>query len=218
MLGPIEGNPEYLLIVNANNLLVEIDNEIDIIHDFVRLIYRKRFPELEQLVKLPLDYLKIVQELENDIDQAKINGNLQKVLPKPTLMIVSVSAATTQGKTLTNEGLSRMIEACQIAMELNENKQIILSYVDSQMTFIASNLSIIVDLRVKVARLVACKVTLAARIDSFHESPKGEQGRFLLNEIERALKRLQEPPPVKTIKPLPIPIDHGKKETWWKTT
>jgi U4/U6 small nuclear ribonucleoprotein PRP31 len=59
--GPVEHDPEYLLIVDANNLLVEIDNEIDIIHNFVRTIYRKRFPELEQLVQLPMDYLKTVK-------------------------------------------------------------------------------------------------------------------------------------------------------------
>ena len=40
---------------------MEIDNEIDIIHNFVRTIYHKRFPELEQLVQLPMDYLKTVQ-------------------------------------------------------------------------------------------------------------------------------------------------------------
>ena len=57
----IEQDPEYLLIVDANNLLVEIDNEIDIIYSFVRKIYHKRFPELEQLVQLLVDYLKIVQ-------------------------------------------------------------------------------------------------------------------------------------------------------------
>ncbi|CAF3593161.1 unnamed protein product [Rotaria sp. Silwood1] len=68
------------------------------------------------------------------------------------------------------------------------------------------------DLRVRVARLVACKITLAARIDSFHESPNGEQGKFLLSEIERRLEKLQEPPPVKAVKPLPPPIDPGRKK------
>lgn len=58
--GPVEHDPEYLLIVDANNLLVQIDNEIDIIYNFVRTIYHKRFPELEQLVQLPMDYLKTV--------------------------------------------------------------------------------------------------------------------------------------------------------------
>ena len=55
--GPVEHDPEYLLIVDANNLLVEID----IIQNFVKNIYHKRFPELEQLVQLPMDYLKTVK-------------------------------------------------------------------------------------------------------------------------------------------------------------
>ncbi|CAF0788507.1 unnamed protein product [Rotaria sordida] len=272
--GPVEHDPEYLLIVDANNLLVEIDNEIDIIHNFVRTIYYKRFPELEQLVQLPMDYLTTVQELANNVDRAKMNEKLPKFLTPATIMIVSVSASTTQGKNLTNEELERVMEACQMAMKLSENKQTILSYVESRMTFIAPNLSIIVgastaaklmglaggltnltkmpscnilllgahkkllggfsstaamphagaifysklvqdcppDLRVRVARLVACKVTLAARVDSFHESPNGEQGKYLLIEIERRLEKLQEPPPVKAVKPLPPPLDSGRKK------
>ncbi|KAL3225168.1 hypothetical protein MRX96_049329 [Rhipicephalus microplus] len=45
--GPVEADPEYQLIVEANNLAVEIDNEINIIHKFTRDNYQKRFPELE---------------------------------------------------------------------------------------------------------------------------------------------------------------------------
>ncbi len=66
--GPVEHDPEYLLIVDANNLLVEIDNEIDIIHNFVKGIYRKRFPELEQLVQSQMDYLKTVQVKEFNLN------------------------------------------------------------------------------------------------------------------------------------------------------
>jgi U4/U6 small nuclear ribonucleoprotein PRP31 len=57
----IKHNPEYLLIIDVNNLLLEIDNEIGIIYNFVKMIYRKRFSELEQLVQLPMDYFKTVK-------------------------------------------------------------------------------------------------------------------------------------------------------------
>jgi U4/U6 small nuclear ribonucleoprotein PRP31 len=67
-------------------------------------------------------------------------------------------------------------------------------------------------LRVRVARAVSCKVTLAARVDSFHESSTGKTGKFLLSEIERRIEKLQEPPPVKAIKPLAPPIDPGRKK------
>ena len=57
LLGPVEADPEYLLIVDANNLAAEIDNESSTIHKFARDIYNKRFPELESLVVQPLEYL-----------------------------------------------------------------------------------------------------------------------------------------------------------------
>lgn len=53
---------------------------------------------------------------------------------------------------------------------------------------------------------------MAARVDSFHQSPDGEQGKRLLADIERRLEKLQEPPPVKAIKPLIPPIDPGRKK------
>ena len=68
------------------------------------------------------------------------------------------------------------------------------------------------DLRKKAARLVAAKVTLAARVDSFLESQDNATGESLKADIEAKLEKLQEPPPVKTVKPLPAPIDPTRKK------
>lgn len=68
------------------------------------------------------------------------------------------------------------------------------------------------DLRRKAARLVAAKCTLAARVDVNHESINGEIGLLFKEEIEKKLDKLQEPPPVKFIKPLPKPIEISKKK------
>jgi U4/U6 small nuclear ribonucleoprotein PRP31 len=67
------------------------------------------------------------------------------------------------------------------------------------------------DLRRKISRLVAAKCTLAARVDACHGSLDGEIGRNLLEEIEKKLDKMQEPPPVKSIKALPKPVDPPKK-------
>lgn len=53
---------------------------------------------------------------------------------------------------------------------------------------------------------------LAARVDACHESTDGHIGQTLRDEIEKKLDKLQEPPPVKFIKPLPKPIDPGRKK------
>ena len=47
-------------------------------------------------------------------------------------------------KRLNEEDMDRVNEACKIAVELEEMKQKILTYVQSRMTFIATNLTVIV--------------------------------------------------------------------------
>jgi U4/U6 small nuclear ribonucleoprotein PRP31 len=68
------------------------------------------------------------------------------------------------------------------------------------------------DLRRKAARLVANKAALAARVDASHEAVNGEIGTAFREDIEKKLDKLQEPPPVKFIKPLPKPLEGGKKK------
>jgi len=97
LVGPVESDPEYKLIVEANTLAVEIDNEISTIHKFTKDKYNKRFPELESLVPTPLEYLKTLKELGNDLDKAKNNEVLPTFLTQATIMVVSVTASTTQG-------------------------------------------------------------------------------------------------------------------------
>ncbi|XP_076458994.1 U4/U6 small nuclear ribonucleoprotein Prp31-like [Babylonia areolata] len=273
--GPVEADPEYKLIVDANNMTVEIDNEINVIHQFVKDIYNKRFPELESLVPIPMEYICTVKELGNNIlEKSKNNETLQDILTPATIMVVSVTASTTQGTGLSDEDLMTVCEGCDTAVGLNDSKKKIFDYVESRMTFIAPNLSILVgasiaaklmgvaggltnlskmpacnimllgaqkrtlsgfsttailphtgfiynsetvqklppDLRRKGARQISAKTALAARVDSFHESISGKVGDDLRAEVEGKFDKWQEPPPVKTVKPLPAPIDQPRKK------
>ncbi|CAI9718804.1 Hypothetical predicted protein [Octopus vulgaris] len=273
--GPVEADPEYKLIVEANNMTVEIDTEINVIHKFTRDHYAKRFPELESLIPTPMEYVKTVKELGNNIlEKSKSNEVLQEILTPATLMVVSVTSSTTQGTELTVEEMDRVIEACDMAIDLNDYKQRIFHYVESRMSFIAPNISTIVgasiaaklmgvaggltnlskmpacnllvlgaqkktlsgfstaaimphtgfiyqceictktplDLRKTAAKFVAAKSTLAARVDSFHESQDGHVGETLKAEIEHKLDKLMEPHKYKHVKPLPAPIDPPRKK------
>uniref|UniRef100_A0A1A9WE15 U4/U6 small nuclear ribonucleoprotein Prp31 n=1 Tax=Glossina brevipalpis TaxID=37001 RepID=A0A1A9WE15_9MUSC len=274
MLGSVESDPEYCLIVEANAIAVDIDNEISIIHKFTKEKYQKRFPELDSLIVGEMEYLLAVKELGNDLNQVKNNEKLQAILTQATIMIVSVTASTTQGNLLSPSEKAQIDEACEMAIELNNFKSRIYEYVESRMTFIAPNLSMIVgastaakllgiaggltklskmpacnvqvlgsqkktlagfcktqmlphtgyvyyaqivqdtppDLRRKATRLVAAKAVLAARVDACHESVHGEIGLKFKEDIEKKLDKLQEPPPVKFVKPLPKPIEGSKKK------
>ena len=142
--GPVEADPEYILIVEANNLAAEIDQEITNLHKLAKDKYSKRFPELETLVVNPFDYLLTAKELKNCLENVKSNTVLQTFLNQATIMVVSVTASTTQGTNLTETDLQTVVEAADTAGSLNSAKMEVLAYVESRMAFIAPNLSKIV--------------------------------------------------------------------------
>ena len=59
---------------------------------------------------------------------------------------------------------------------------------------------------------MSSKCALAARVDAFHESGDGGMGRNFREDVERKLDKLQEPPPVKAIKPLAAPLEAPRKK------
>ncbi|KAK7259362.1 hypothetical protein RIF29_24969 [Crotalaria pallida] len=100
----LEDVPEYQLIVECNALSVDIENEIVIIHNFIRDKYQLKFPELESLVNHPIDYARVVKKIGNEMDLTLVD--LEGLLPSAIIMVVSVTASTTTGKPLPEEVLN----------------------------------------------------------------------------------------------------------------
>ncbi|KAJ9526152.1 hypothetical protein QJQ45_009618, partial [Haematococcus lacustris] len=130
------------LLVQCNRLAVDIDNEIAAVHNFIRDKYRLKFPELESLVHHPIDYARVVQRIGNEMDLTLVN--LDDILPAATVMVVTVTGTTTSGKPLSAENLGKAEEGCAMALSLDEDKRLILQFVESRMASIAPNLSLIV--------------------------------------------------------------------------
>ena len=178
VMGPVEMDPEYLLIVEANNLTVEVDNELVIIHKYCRDHYSKRFPELESLVPGALDYLNTVHALGNELEANKIE-NLE-FLPAATRMVVSVTASTTQGELLDQSEIDLLNEACEMAADLTDAKIKIFQYVESRMSFIAPNLSTIIGASTAAKIMgIAGGLTVLSKMPSCNILLLGAQKRTL---------------------------------------
>lgn len=166
----LEDDPEYQLIVECNQLSVDIENEIVIIHNFIRDKYRLKFPELESLVHHPIDYARVVKKIGNEMDLTLVD--LEGLLPSAIIMVVSVTASTTSGKPLPEEVLQKTSDACDRALVLDSAKKKVLDFVESRMGYIAPNLSAIVGSAVAaklmgtagglsaLAKMPACNVQL----------------------------------------------------------
>ncbi|TGZ85010.1 Nop domain-containing protein [Ascodesmis nigricans] len=145
-LGNVEDDPEYKLLVESNAHAVSIDNEIILVHKFIRDHYAVRFPELESLVQTPLDYAKCVSIIGNDLDlkASEKESKLRQVLDGPTLMVVIVEAKTTAGRSLTERELASCIKGAEMVQALDAAKRTITNYVESRMSVFAPNTAAIV--------------------------------------------------------------------------
>ncbi|KAK1260334.1 putative nucleolar protein 5-1 [Acorus gramineus] len=166
----LEDDPEYQLIVDCNALSVDIENEIIIIHNFIRDSYHSKFPELGTIIHHPVDYVPVVKKIGNEMDLTLVD--LVGLLPSDTIMVVSVTASTTSGKPLSEENLKKTTDACDRALALDLSKKKVLDFVESRMGYIAPNLSAIVGSAVAaklmgtagglsvLAKMPACTVQL----------------------------------------------------------
>lgn len=153
-VGSVEENPEYHLLTQANTLSTSIDNEIILVHKFIRDHYSTRFPELETLVTNPLDYAKTVAIIGNgpmesikEISQRAdnlVSASLRSILDGPTLMVVTVEATTTRGRELLASELKTIYHACEMTLSLDRAKHVLTTYVQSRMNLFAPNLTALI--------------------------------------------------------------------------
>ncbi|KAL8902981.1 MAG: hypothetical protein Q9171_007547 [Xanthocarpia ochracea] len=153
-VGSVEDNPEYHLLTQANTLSTSIDNEIILVHKFIRDHYSARFPELETLVTNPLDYAKAVAIIGNGpMDSIKeitqkadnlVGAPLRSILDGPTLMVVTVEATTTRGQNLPATELKTIHRACEMTLALDRAKHTLTTYVQSRMNLFAPNLTALI--------------------------------------------------------------------------
>lgn len=172
-------DPEYNLIVEANELASKINFEIINIHKFIREIYSKKFPELEHQVMHPLDYARVVKKLGNNLSNTI--QDLSEVLPQTNIIAISMTASSSSGRDLTPEELNRVFEGCDTALQLDEDLQVILGYVESRMKLFAPNLTEIVG-SVTAAKLIG----IAGGLDKLAKMPAGNL--ILLGRTKQTLE------------------------------
>lgn len=153
-VGSIEDNPEYHLLTQSNTLSTSIDNEIILVHKFIRDHYSTRFPELETLVTNPLDYARSVAIIGNGpMDNIKelaqrtdnlVGAPLKSILDGPSLMVVTVESTTTRGREMSPTELQTVLRACEMTLSLDRAKKILTEYVQSRMNLFAPNLTALI--------------------------------------------------------------------------
>ncbi|KAF2076896.1 hypothetical protein CYY_001799 [Polysphondylium violaceum] len=137
----LQSGKEHQLIIECNTMVQEIQHEIYLIHKYIKEKYSKKFPELESSVHNPLDYINVVKRIRNENDLKNIE--LGDLLPRSTIMVLVVTLSSTTGKNLDEKEMDKVLNACDMAIQLDETKKKVLTYLESRMTYIAPNISIL---------------------------------------------------------------------------
>ncbi|KAJ9122068.1 hypothetical protein QFC24_004295 [Naganishia onofrii] len=175
--GPIEENPEYALIVQANNLSVELENELLLVHKFIRDHYAIRFPELEQVIGDPWEYISAVKAIGNAEDLTKPSTPLTG----RHVLGVSMTASISRGRLLQPREWQVIERAMEVAFELRNAREKIFSYVESRMNVLAPNLSAIISTNI-AAKLLG----VAGGLATFAKTPADNV--FLFGALKKTLQ------------------------------
>ncbi|GAW79270.1 U4/U6 small nuclear ribonucleoprotein PRP31 [Plasmodium gonderi] len=143
---------EEILIEKCIELIIQIDTEILNIHKYVKDIYSTKFPELDSIVYTPLEYISVVSKIKNESDIKNID--FSDILPNTTVMAITVASSMSTGINLSEHSLKNCLSFCNEALELNENRRLILLYLESKMFLLAPNLTMLLGSAL-TARLIS---------------------------------------------------------------
>ncbi|KAJ2583575.1 U4/U6-U5 snRNP complex subunit prp31 [Coemansia sp. RSA 1797] len=142
IVGRIEDDADYKLVLRANEMSAQVAGEMLVVHRFLLDHYRKRFPELETLVRNPVDYARTVKAIGSAADITKVV--LAGILPNATQMVVTVTGSTTPGQLLVGDEQRLVEEAADCLLDLSTAKHKIVSFIESRMLLIAPNTTAVI--------------------------------------------------------------------------
>ncbi|KAJ2345507.1 U4/U6-U5 snRNP complex subunit prp31 [Coemansia erecta] len=142
IVGRIEDDADYKLVLRANEMSAQVAGEMLVVHRFLLDHYKRRFPELETLVRNAVDYARTVKAIGSAVDITKVV--LAGILPNATQMVVTVTGSTTSGQLLTADELRRVEEAADCLLELSRAKHRLVSFIESRMQLIAPNTTAVI--------------------------------------------------------------------------
>ncbi|KAJ2807326.1 U4/U6-U5 snRNP complex subunit prp31 [Coemansia helicoidea] len=142
VVGRAEDDPDYRLVLRANEMSARIAGEALVTHRFLVDHYRARFPELETLVRNPLEYARTVKAIGASADISKVE--LGSVLPNATQMVVALTGSTSSGRLLGADEQRRVDEAADYLLDLSRATHSIVGFIETRMPLIAPNLTAVI--------------------------------------------------------------------------
>ena len=152
------------LLVQANTTLLDLEAESVAVYKSMKEGYSVRFPELATFELSSVQYARVVlllagedpesaassnfgDSMRFDLDTSRItSGNTG--LPNATVMVISVTAATTKGRPFTLEEWKIVREIAIVLVGMERVRRSVLKFIESRMEKLAPNVTALVGVEV----------------------------------------------------------------------
>ena len=178
LVGHLEEWPDYKLVLAANAVIANVDEELAALHRYVIAAYAPKFPEMASILPVPMEYLRVVRRIGNETDATLVD--LGDLLPAAQAMVITVTSSTTAGKPLPPAALADVLAACDEAFALETAKAENLRFIESRLVTLAPNVTALLGAPV-AAQLVgiAGGLTQLSRIPACNVLVLGAKKRAL---------------------------------------
>lgn len=120
-------NKEYKFILHINEVSHNIREEVEELDSIIKSQYKVVFPELETLIKNPVDYVRIVKLIQGNLNNIKdFEVQLQTILPNEKVLLVLMAALQQERKneelddTIPNINWQEISVLCNNLLELED--------------------------------------------------------------------------------------------------
>lgn len=144
----------FILISDCNTFTPLIEAEINALSKQIEEVYRRRFPELAQIVIDPFDYIKVVDRLGNDWSIVAAD-TFSDFLTSNVAVAITVTASTCTSTRLDEYAMKGVQARVSTAKDLHACKMEILNFLQIRMPLLAPNLVAVLGSPSLAAQLIS---------------------------------------------------------------
>ncbi|CAH6720159.1 pre-mRNA-processing factor 31 [[Candida] jaroonii] len=151
-------NDEFIFFQTANQLINIIDQEIECLFKFIRFKYSVVFPELDSIINNPIDYIKIIQIIKQDLINIKHYEDQFHFLNKDKILVLIMSGLQNVKKqfVLNDEDFNQILVNCGKVNELIEISDILSKFIQRKLADLTPNLNKLIGPITTSQLLISC--------------------------------------------------------------
>ncbi|CAI5757698.1 unnamed protein product [Candida verbasci] len=140
----LDQSEEYKFILLINELTTIINNEITVFVTLIKMQYKLLFPELESLILNPIDYVKVIMLIKQDLKNIKNYETELKLFLSGDKVLIIIMAVLQQSNNIPQQEFNKILSCGTLVLELNKLLQQLSNFLADKLSKIAPNVSTIV--------------------------------------------------------------------------